>query len=95
MKPSVPASIVKRSAAVPQPNAVFILLDGISYCEVAEYTEKEFLNAFADWHKETLPTLKKSNVRFFYRTDEALKIFEGLPCSCAKRFSTKKPKSKK
>ena len=90
MKSSIPSSIVKRSAAVPQPNAVFILLDGIPYCEVAEYTDKEFLEAYACWQLETLPTLENSVVRFFYRTAAADKIFEGLP-----RFSTKKPKSKK
>jgi hypothetical protein len=90
MKPSVPASIVKRSAAVPQPNAVFILLDGIPYCEVAERTDAEFLDAYSDWQKETLPTLENSIVRFFYRTKKTPTITEGLP-----RFSTKKPKSKK
>ena len=90
MKSSIPASIIKRSAAVPQPNAIFILLDGISYCEVAEHYENEFKESYAYWRKETLPTLENSNVRFFYRTNEALKIFEGLP-----HFSTKKTKSKK
>lgn len=90
MKPSVPASIVKRSAAVPQPNALFILLDGIPYCEVAEYSSKEFAEAFKWWKKETYPTLEKSIVRFFHRTRKNLEILEGLP-----KFSTKKPKTNK
>lgn len=90
MKQSLPASIVKRSAAVPQPNAVFILLDGIPYCEVAERTEVDFLFAYGDWKRETYPTLENSIVRFFHRTKKNPTITEGLP-----RFSTKKPKSKK
>ena len=74
-----PSSIVKRSAAVPQGFAVFIFLDGIAYCEVAEYNKADFEKAYKVWKKDIFPTLAKSKVRYFYRTDKALKIFEGLP----------------
>ena len=89
MKPPIPASIIKRSAAVPQANAIFILLDGIAYCEVAERTEIDFLFAYEDWKKETLPTLENSVVRFFYRTKNTKEITEALP-----KFPTKKRKTK-
>lgn len=72
MKPStskacIPAGIVKRAAQVPQPFALFIYLDSIPYCELAEKTEKAFRLSLTDWRKSVLPTLARSDVRYFYR----------------------------
>lgn len=66
-KAVVPAGIVKRAAQVPQPFALFIYLDAIPYCELADKTEKAFRASLADWRKAVLPTLARSEVRYFYR----------------------------
>ena len=66
-KACIPAGIVKRAAQVPQPFALLIYLDSIPYCEVAEKTEKAFRLSLTDWRKSVLPTLARSEVRYFYR----------------------------
>lgn len=72
MKPSktkacIPAGIVKRAAQVPQPFALFIYLDSIPYCELAEKSERNFKAAVGEWRKSVLPSLARSDVRYFYR----------------------------
>ena len=66
-KAATPPGIVKRAAQVPQPFALLIYLDAIPYCEVAEKTDKAFRLSLADWRKSILPTLARSEVRYFYR----------------------------
>ena len=46
-----PAGIVKRAAQVPQPFALFLYLDAVPYCEIAERTDKAFNLSMADWRK--------------------------------------------
>jgi hypothetical protein len=75
---AVPASIYKRAAQVPQSYALFLFLDAIPYCELAEHDSKTFNLALASWRKGTLPTLKKSNVRYFIRGKD-LAITEVAP----------------
>lgn len=67
MSKETPASVIKRAASVPQPLALFIILDGIPYCEAAGRTKKEYDAMMLDWRKTTLPTLRRSNVRYFER----------------------------
>jgi len=62
-----PAGIVKRAAQVPQPFALFLYLDAVPYCEIAERSAKNFSLSMADWRKATLPSLARSDVRFFLR----------------------------
>jgi hypothetical protein len=62
-----PAGIVKRAAQVPQPFALFLYLDAVPYCEIAERNAKNFNLSFADWRKATLLSLARSDVRFFLR----------------------------
>jgi hypothetical protein len=66
-KSVIPAGIIKRAAQVPQAFALFIYLDSIPYCELAETTEKAFKLSLADWRKSVLPTLARSEVRYFHR----------------------------
>lgn len=65
--PLLPLSIFKRAAQVPQPWALFILLDSYPYCEFAERTKRGFDDELQAWRKVTLPTLKRSAVRYFVR----------------------------
>ena len=62
-----PPGIVKRAAQVPQPFALFIYLDQIPYCEIAERTKKDFELSLARWRKVNLPSLARSDVRYFIR----------------------------
>lgn len=73
-----PAGVVKRAAQVPQPFALFLYLDAVPYCEIAERTEKAFSLSMADWRKATLPSLARSDVRFFLR-DNTFVITEVRP----------------
>lgn len=63
----IPPSIIKRAASITQPLALFIILDGIPYCEAAGRTKKEYDAMMLNWRKTTLPTLRRSNVRYFER----------------------------
>jgi hypothetical protein len=63
----IPPGIVKRAAQVPQPYALFIYLDCIPYCEIAEYDHKAFNMALDIWKRATLPSLKKSEVSYYLR----------------------------
>jgi hypothetical protein len=68
MKPLViPPGIVKRAAQVPQPYAFFIYLDCIPYCEIAEYDPRSFKMALDIWKRQTLPSLRKSDVSYYVR----------------------------
>ena len=68
MKPQeIPPCIVKRAAQVPQPYALFIYLDCIPYCEIAEYDPKSFKLSLDIWKRFTLPSLKKSEVSYYLR----------------------------
>ena len=73
-----PSGVVKRAAQVPQPFALFLYLDAVPYCEIAERTEKAFSLSMADWRKATLPSLARSDVRFFLR-DNTFVITEVRP----------------
>ena len=77
-QPSMPSNIVKRAAQVPQPCALFILLDGIPYCEIAERRTDQFKNALVSWRRVNLPTLVRSQVRYFIR-DKDLALTEVRP----------------
>lgn len=66
-QPPIPGAIIKRAAQVPQPCALFILLDAIPYCEIAERNPKEYELAFVNWRRSILNTLARSNVRYFVR----------------------------
>ena len=63
----VPAGIYKRAAQVPQDFALLIFLDSIPYCEIAEKSARNFDSALGIWKRTILPTLEKSDVRYFYR----------------------------
>lgn len=52
-----PSGIVKRAAQVPQPFALFLYLDQIPYCEIAERDKKDFELALAQWRKVNLRPL--------------------------------------
>jgi hypothetical protein len=73
-----PSGILKRAAQVPQPFALFLYLDAVPYCEIAERSSKSFNLCMADWRKATLPSLARSDVRFFLR-DNTFVITEVRP----------------
>jgi hypothetical protein len=45
---------------------LLIALDGIPYAEVFAKSRKVFDANLADWKRNTLPSLARSNVRFFF-----------------------------
>ena len=63
----MPSSIIKRAASIPEPNALFILLDGIAYVEAFHINRIAFDNIMSAWISEILPTLRRSQVRYFLR----------------------------
>jgi len=76
---AIPAGVFKRAAQVPQPFALFIFLDSIPYCEVAERDAAAFKLSLAQWKRNgNLDALKKSAVRFFLRGKD-LAIYEVAP----------------
>ena len=64
----VPSGIFKRAAAEPKQLALFIFLDDVPFCELAARNEKDFRQDLRTWSKTILPTLAKSNVRYFARS---------------------------
>jgi len=77
-QPLAPSGIVKRAAQVPQAYALFLLLDGIPYCEIAERRPQDFDLALMSWRRINLPTLVRSQVRYFIR-NKALALTEVRP----------------
>jgi hypothetical protein len=61
----IPASIVKAVAKCADAQALFILLDGIVYQELGAKTPKAFASLLTDWKRSTLPSLARSDVRYF------------------------------
>ena len=45
---------------------LLILLDGIPFAEVFAKSRKVFDANLADWKRNTLPTLARSEIRFFF-----------------------------
>ena len=76
-----PVGITRLASATPEPYALFIMLDGEPHCEIAEKNHRAFEKSFCIWFKDTLPTLKRSVVRYFMRgrTDSGLEIIECQP----------------
>jgi len=62
---TIPAAIVKAIGRCKDANALFILLDGIVYQELGAKSPKAYAALLADWKRGTLPSLARSNVRFF------------------------------
>jgi len=87
MKPSKqqpdkhPVCITRLASAIPEPYALFIMLDGEAHCEVKEKNPRLFQRSIDIWYVKTLPTLERSVVRYFIRgrTDSGLDIQECRP----------------
>jgi len=62
----VPSGVVKAAASAGYPFVLLLLLDGIPYAEVFAKSRKVFDLNLADWKRNTLPSLARSNVRFFF-----------------------------
>ena len=62
----VPSGVVKAAASAGYPFVLLLLLDGIPYAEVFAKSRKVFDANLADWKRHTLPSLARSNVRFFF-----------------------------
>jgi hypothetical protein len=66
----VPPGVVKCAGYSGHRHTLVILLDGIPYIEVFAATPKTFEADLATWKRATLPTLKRSDVRFFRITND-------------------------
>ena len=62
----IPSGVVKAAGSAGYPYALIILLDGLPYAEVFAKSRKVFDANLADWKRNTLPSLARSNVRFFF-----------------------------
>jgi hypothetical protein len=62
----IPSGIVKAAASSGYPYVLIILLDGIPYAEVFAKSRKVFDANLKDWQRNVLPSLARSNVRFFF-----------------------------
>ena len=62
----VPSGVVKAAASAGYPFVLLLILDGIPYAEVFAKSRKVFDANLADWKRNTLPSLARSNVRFFF-----------------------------
>ena len=62
----IPSGIVKAAASAGYPYVLIILLDSLPYAEVFAKSRKVFDANLKDWQRDVLPSLRRSNVRFFY-----------------------------
>jgi len=62
----VPSGVVKAAASSGYPFVLLIILDGIPFAEVFAKSRKVFDANLTDWKRNTLPSLARSNVRFFF-----------------------------
>lgn len=62
----IPSGVVKAAASSGYPRVLLILLDGIPYAEVFAKTQKVFDANLVEWKRNVLPSLARSNVRYFY-----------------------------
>ena len=62
----IPSGIVKAAASAGYPFVLIILLDSLPYAEVFAKSRKVFDANLKDWQRDVLPTLRRSNVRFFF-----------------------------
>jgi hypothetical protein len=59
----IPSGIVKAAASA---YVLIILLDSLPYAEVFAKSRKVFDANLKDWQRDVLPSLRRSNVRFFF-----------------------------
>ena len=62
----IPSGVVKAAASSGYPFILLILLDGIPFAEVFAKSRKVFDANLADWKRNTLPSLARSEIRFFF-----------------------------
>ena len=62
----IPSGIVKAAASTGYPYVLIILLDSLPYAEVFATSRKVFDANLKDWQRDVLPSLRRSNVRFFF-----------------------------
>jgi hypothetical protein len=61
----IPKGIEKIAATVPRQYALLLLLDGFPYVEFTARKSADFLTDLNAWKNKTLPSLRRSDVRFF------------------------------
>lgn len=67
-QPPIPPGIVKLAALHgSSPYLFLILLDGLPYAELHARCPKAFASDLATWRRVNLPTLVRSQVRYFVR----------------------------
>ena len=61
----LPKGIERIAATVPKQFALLLLLDGYPYVELTARKSADFLTDLNAWKRNTLPSLRRSQVRFF------------------------------
>ena len=72
----IPRGSLRLLGMTPGGYVVVIELDGYPYAELTAKTAKAFKTAYDTWHRVTVPTLAKSNVRYFAREQDDLYEFK-------------------
>lgn len=61
----LPKGIERIALTVPKQFALLLLLDGYPYVELTARKSADFLTDLNAWKRKTLPSLRRSQVRFF------------------------------
>jgi len=62
---TLPKGIERIAATVPKQFALLLFLDGFPYVEFTARKSADFLTDLNAWKNKTLPSLRRSEVRFF------------------------------
>lgn len=62
---TLPKSIERIAATVPKQFALLLFLDGFPYVEFTARKSADFLTDLNAWKNKTLPSFRRSDVRFF------------------------------
>lgn len=62
---TLPKGIERIAATVPKQFALLLFLDGFPYVEFTARKSADFLTDLNAWKNKTLPSLRRSDVRFF------------------------------
>ncbi|CAB5217651.1 hypothetical protein UFOVP201_2 [uncultured Caudovirales phage] len=63
----IPRKITSKAATIKHKFCLLLFLDGEAYLEIYSDRSADFTYSLEDWKRNTLPSLRKSNVQFFVR----------------------------
>jgi hypothetical protein len=83
IKPSpgaIPSGVVKCVGLADERILLVVTIDGLPFKDVGADNHRDFETGLIHWRKATLPSLARSDARFFYaERNKLLEIIEVLP----------------